>query len=60
MKILKNKGLDQANYDQRFALSQDLPKCSAIKKMISVLLSTIFGIHKSITEHPLLVNSDII
>lgn len=60
MEIVKNKGLDQASYDQCFALSQDLPKRSTVRKRLQCWLAQHLDIQKSITEHPLLVSSDII
>ena len=60
MDILKNKGLDQTSYEQCFALSQDLPMRSNVKKRLQYWLRQHLIIQKNITEHPLLVSSDIV
>jgi hypothetical protein len=60
MEILKNRGLDQTSYEQCFQLSEELPKNSKVKKRLQHWLQQHLGIHKEITDLPLLVSSDII
>ena len=60
MEILKNKGLDQASYEQCLLLSETLPKRSKVKKRLQIWLKQHIKTQKSITPLPLLVNSHII
>jgi hypothetical protein len=60
MEILKNKGLDQLNYERCYQLSETLPKNSKVKKHLQKWLREHLAIQKQITELPLLVSSDII
>lgn len=60
MEILKNKGLNQAHYDQCHQLSEQLPKNSKVKKRLQIWLQQHIEIQKQITALPLLVSSDII
>jgi hypothetical protein len=60
MEILKNKGLDQANYEQCLLLSEGLPVKSKVKDRLQDWLQRHIAIQKQITEFPLLVSSDII
>lgn len=60
MEILKNKGLDQLNYERCYQLSETLPKNSKVKKHLQKWLREHLAIQKQLTEFPLLVSSDII
>jgi hypothetical protein len=60
MEILKNKGLDHANYERCCQLSETLPKNSKIKKHLQKWLREHLDIQKQFTEFSLLVSSDII
>jgi len=58
--ILKNKGLDQSNYEQCYQLSETLPKRSKVRISLQDWLQRHIEIKKQITRFPLLVSSDII
>ena len=60
MEILKNKGLNQTRYEQRYLLSKELPKNSKVKKRLQRWLQQHLKIQNQITTLPLLVSSDII
>ncbi len=60
MGILKNKGLDQASYDQCCRLANELPPRSKVKKRLLLWLLEHREIQQQITTLPLLVSSDII
>jgi hypothetical protein len=60
MEILKNKGLNQASYEQCQQLSKQLPRRSKVKKRLHIWLEQHISIQDQITSHPLLVSSDII
>jgi hypothetical protein len=60
MQVLKNKGLNQATYDQCRHLSENLPRNSKVKKRLLAWLQRHIEIQQHITSLPLLVSSDII
>jgi len=60
MEILKNKGLNQASYEQCLELSQQLPRRSKVKKRLQIWLEQHLILQKKLTSHSLLVSSDII
>jgi hypothetical protein len=60
MEILKNKGLDQSNYEQCLLLSEDLPPKSKVKHRLQHWLKQHIVIQKQVSDCPLLVSSDII
>jgi len=60
MEILKNKGLDQATYEQCVHVSTSLPGNSKVKKRLLIWLEQHLAIQQQITPLPLLVSSDII
>ena len=60
MDILKNKGLDQANFDRCNKLAEQLPNDSKTKQRLSFWLQQHLGIQKEIASGPMLVSSDII
>lgn len=60
MEILKNKGLDQTRYEQCLKLSESLPPKSKVKDRLQQWLHHHIAIQERVTDHPLLVSSDII
>jgi len=60
MRILKNKGLDQASHEQCCQLANRLPKRSRVKKYLLLWLQEHLEIQQQVTSQPLLVSSDII
>ena len=60
MKILKNKGLDQASCDQCHQLAEQLPKNSKTKQRLSSWLQQHLAIWKKIASGSMPVSSDII
>jgi len=60
MEILKNKGLDQASYEQCWQLSEALPGNSKVKMRLQIWLKRRLEVQIQITSLPLLVSSDII
>lgn len=60
MKILKNKGLTQANHDECQQLLKQLPISSKAKIRLQKWLDTHLGVCNEMKSHPLLVSSDII
>ncbi len=60
MALLKNKGLDQSNYEQCHQLAAQLPRNSKVKKRLLTWLECHIEIQKKISTQPLLVSSDII
>lgn len=60
MERLKNKALDQANYEHCHKLAEQLPKDSKTRQRLSLWLQQHLAIQKEIASGPLLVSSDII
>jgi hypothetical protein len=60
MKVLKNQGLTQDNYDECQQLLAQLPNDSKTKSRLLKWLDSHIAIHKQMKSCPLLVSSDII
>lgn len=60
MEVLKNKGMDQANFDRCNKLAEQLPSDSKTRQRLSSWLQQHLAIHEEIASGPMLVSSDII